>query len=165
MGKIKTLCVILTLTAHGSAAPAQDAFLHHVTTCVGRMSAQMEHNWMFQDVPSDQIELQRAHLIDILDSMTTSDNAGRILSRRIEAKFAHSSLLTQAAFAGDTRMRAHADRRASANIQACADIMLLPAIETPPAQMSMSDVQSGDTLVNRRAIQATKSRQIGKSAP
>ena len=124
MGVMKTLCLGLTLV--GAALPAQavDDLTRHVSTCVGRYSAQMEHHWLFQDMPSDRIERERSHLIDILETLTTADNAVQVLSGRIDAKLAHASLLTRATFSGDPRLARWAARRAEQHMALCNDITL-----------------------------------------
>ncbi|WP_143152678.1 hypothetical protein [Marivita hallyeonensis] len=109
-----------------SSATAKDDLVTHVSQCVGRMSAQIEHQWLFQDSPTDMMETQRAHLIDVLQALTTSANASKVLSGRIDAKMAHATLLTKAAFGRDERSARWAKQRALQAIQNCGDLVFAP---------------------------------------
>ena len=156
MSGLKTLCLALLCCGSGFAARADDSFLAHVATCVGRFSAQMEHHWLFQDTPTTRIETERAHLIDILEAVTTPENASDVLSMRIEAKLAHAALLTRAVFATQGKSSALATARVDTQLQACGDILLGVPPSNAPDQVSMSHVQSDAKLVNQRAIQETR---------
>ena len=107
MGIMKTFgfAVLISGVSMG-AARGEQTLLNRVTECVGRFSAQMEHHWMFADLPNDQVERHRANLIDILETLMTPETASRTLSARIDAKMAHAALLSQAAFAKDDRTAA-----------------------------------------------------------
>jgi hypothetical protein len=132
MGVLKTLgCASLITFLAVTAAKPEDDLLRRVTDCVGRLSAQIEHQWLLSDLPTEQIETQRAHLEDILDALVTPDSATRVLSNRIDAKFAHASLLTQAAFSSDDRRARWAEKRAEQELLQCGGLLLQPARETP----------------------------------
>ena len=131
MGVLKTFgyATLFTCLAATAATPDQD-LLHRVTTCVGRLSAQIEHHWLMSDQPTAKVETRRDHLEDILDALITPDAATRILAERIDAKVAHASLLTQAAFSQDRRRAAWAEKRAVQELAFCRSILLQPAPET-----------------------------------
>lgn len=155
MGVLKTFSVGLSLACLASTAQADAGLLRHVTECVGRLSAQMEFHWMHQDKPSDRIERQRADLIDILEALTTQENATQVLAARIDAKMAHASLLTQSVFSQDSRIATWAADHAERNIDACSDILLEPpappAINTIAATDSTDDPQTMNQIaVHRR---------------
>ena len=137
MGVLKTLgCAsLITFLAVTAAKPEED-LLRRVTDCVGRLSAQIEHHWLLSDLPTEQIETQRAHLEDILDALITPDRATRVLSNRIDAKLAHASLLTQSAFSSDDRRARWAEKRAEQELLQCGRILLQPAQETPASTAS-----------------------------
>lgn len=136
MGVLKTLgyASCFTCLAATAAKPDED-LLRRVTDCVGRLSAQIEHHWLLSDQPTEQIETQRAHMEDILDVLVTPDTATRILSNRIDAKMAHATLLTQAAFSKDDRRAAWAEKRAKQELSQCGTILLEPA----PESVAMAD--------------------------
>lgn len=150
MGILKTLCLSLSLVGLAPQARADESLLRQVSECVGRFSAQMEHLWLVQDGAPDVIERQRAHLIDILETLTTTENATRVLAGRIDAKVAHASLLSRATFSGDSRISAWAAARAEDNIRLCGDIVLMPA---EPTRTSALSVLNGPETMNRHAVQ------------
>lgn len=105
----------------------------YFAACVGRLSAQLEHERLFQTEHSRETEAQRAVMIDLLnailpspeadpDTQTTSETTtGRqVLAWRIEAKVAHAGLLTRATFRNDP----WAAGRAMDMIHACTSIMI-----------------------------------------
>lgn len=155
MGVLKTLvcAVSLTCLATTAAKPDED-LLRRVTDCVGRMSAQIEHHWLLSDQPTEQIEMQRSHLVDILDALTSPDSATRILSNRIDAKMAHAALLTQAAFANDGRRAKWAEKRAEDELALCGTILLKPPHDVS-AKMDRTQVSEIDA-VNQGAWQASQ---------
>lgn len=125
MSGLKTfLAGAFLIVASASASAADNAFLNRVVDCVGRMSAQMEHHWLLADQSTTIIEKQRSDLIDVLDALTTSENASRVLTGRINAKLAHASLLTRSAFSKDPKSSAWATRQAERSIAHCDQIAL-----------------------------------------
>jgi len=79
-------------------------------TCAGRLSAQMEHQWLLSDPASDQTEHQRDIVLEVLAAMTPEGQESRIMGWRLEAKVAHAALLQSATFrnspwAGETATR------------------------------------------------------------
>lgn len=153
MGGLKTLCLSLTLAGLASTARADDGLLRHVYECVGRLSAQIEHHWMFQDKSSDLIERQRSLMVDILEALTTPENAGEVLSGRIDAKLGHASLLNRATFASDPRIKSMAANRVIRDLRACDGI----ALETPAPKLAGSIPVSGPApdrqTMNQTAVQ------------
>lgn len=140
MSGLKTLAFSLILAGLTSGAQADSGLVRHVSECVGRLSAQMEHHWMFQDASSDEVERQRAHLIDILDTLTTPETATGILAGRIDAKMAHAALLTRAVFSDDPKTGRWAAAQAERNIRLCGDILLPP---TRPVVTDTTAVTTG----------------------
>lgn len=150
MGVLKTVGVAVALTSlSATAALPEQSLLHRVTDCVGRLSAQMEHHWLLSDTPTTRIERDRAQLVDVLDALTTPETATRILAARIDAKMAHASLLTQAAFGTDPRTKAWARRRADMAIGYCDDI-LLPA--PPPAPLEQDHAKTAVSVTRKTSI-------------
>jgi hypothetical protein len=155
MGVLKTFGSAFTLTClTATAALSEQSLLDRVTECVGRLSAQMEHHWLLSDQPTTRIERNRAYLIEILDTMVTPDIETRILAARIDAKIAHASLLTQAAFGSDPRRARWAERRVQSAIAQCDDILLPNAPQTPAPRVT-EDADPAD-LVNQKAWNASQ---------
>ncbi|PWL34646.1 hypothetical protein [Marivita sp. XM-24bin2] len=134
MGVLKTFryAALLTCLAATAAKPEPDLLLR-VASCVGRLSAQIEHHWLMSNQPTKGIETQRAHMLDILDALVTAEVATRALANRIDAKLAHASLLTQAAFSNDTRRATWAEKRAKQELALCSLMLPQPAAESPVA--------------------------------
>lgn len=155
MGVLKTLgfAAFITCLATTAAKPDDD-LLRRVTDCVGRLSAQIEHHWLMSDQPTEQMQTQRAHLVDILDTLTTPDTATRVLAKRIDAKMAHASLLTQAAFSEDERRAGWAEKRAEQELAQCDTILLQPARES--LAMAAQGPDSGLGPVNQQAWPASQ---------
>lgn len=155
MGVLKTFgyATCLTCLAATAAKPEED-LLRRVTDCVGRLSAQIEHHWLLSDQPTEPIEMQRAHLIDILDALMTPDTATKILSKRIDAKMAHATLLTQAAFSENDRRAAWAEKRAKQELSQCGTILLQPT----PESVAIADSSHISEIepVKREAWQASQ---------
>lgn len=155
MGVLKTFgfASLCTLFAATAAKPEED-LLRRVTDCVGRLSAQIEHHWLLSDQPTDGIETQRAHLVDILDALVTPETARQVLSNRIDAKMAHASLLSHAAFSEDDRRARWAEKRAKQEFVQCGTILLQPTRNT----VALADPEhvSGNEAVNQGAWQASQ---------
>lgn len=93
-------------------------------TCTGRLSAQMEFQWLMSDADADRTKAQRAAMIDILQAMTPPEQGREVLHTRISAKHAHWALLQQAQFATDPEEAAHAERVALRLMQGCTAFLL-----------------------------------------
>lgn len=108
MGIVRTLLFValVGLLAPATPAPAfqatPDQQLRFFATCAGRLSAQMEHQWMFDGAASEVTMAHRDSVIDILDALMPPDRGRDVLAMRIEAKMAHAALLTRATFNEDT---------------------------------------------------------------
>lgn len=155
MGVLKTFgyATVVTVLAATAATPGE-SLLHRVTECIGRLSAQIEHNWLFPETPTDQIETQRAHLVDILDALVTPETLTHSLAARIDAKMAHAALLSQATFAQDQRTANWAQKRASQELVNC-DHILLKRPPTVPV-LSAPNRREPGSAVNQDTWQASQ---------
>lgn len=152
MSGLKTLGFSLMMAGLASGVQADGGLLRHVSECVGRMSAQMEHQWMFPDDSSDEVERQRAHLIDILDALITPETATKVLAGRIDAKMAHASLLTRAVFSDDPKTGRWAKAQAERNIRLCGDILLPPPMpEVVDTSAATTGTMARETM-NQHAV-------------
>ncbi|MCF2904333.1 hypothetical protein L0666_04990 [Octadecabacter sp. CECT 8868] len=125
MGGIKTYTPIGLMAFFALTAPAPTSAdienpLHYFASCTGRLSAQMEHEWLLSDENAEQTEDQRAAMIDLLFATMEPDEGRQVLAWRIEAKSAHAGLLTRATFREDT----WAAQRAVQMVRACTAIMM-----------------------------------------
>lgn len=125
MSRIKThILAALMLCVPANLALAQDSLAHTFANCVGRLSAQMEFQWLMHDVKADETEALRATMIELLDLVRPDGAARDILHLRIEAKHAQATLLSRATFNADHGDAAWARRRANSEIGACATLLL-----------------------------------------
>ena len=157
MGVLKTLGLALLVALSAGPLKADVPLRDHVATCVGRLSAQMEHYWLIHDQAADRVEADRAGLIDILQALTTRDTAPDILANRINAKVAHAALLTRASFSMDAKVSHWASRQAEAHLSAC-DGLVLAAPETEKAavdQRAKTGTPERETM-NQTAVQVSQ---------
>lgn len=98
--------------------------LRTFATCAGRLSAQMEFEWMFDGAASGVTQDRRGEVLDILDAMTPPTQARDVLNWRIEAKMAHSSLLQRTTFSDDSRIQMQARRLSVQKLKSCTALLL-----------------------------------------
>ena len=102
---------------------AGDALLDTFATCAGRLSAQMEYEWMFDGPAAERTGAQRAAMVALLAAILPEGRGPEVLARRISAKAAHSALLTRATF-GDDPHAGWAARRAEVLVAECTALLL-----------------------------------------
>lgn len=134
MGSLKTfsraLALIVALPALPNLASATTLpisaheQLRFFATCAGRLSAEMEHQWLFDGAASERTEATRQTVIDVLDAMMPPERGREVLNLRIEAKMAHAALLTRATFNQDPHDARWAARVAARNSAACEAVLL-----------------------------------------
>lgn len=125
MGGLKTFLAALALAASlPGPASADDDLLRTIASCAGRLSAQMEHQWLMGDAEADRTEARRGAMLEILSALAPPGDAPSVLSWRIDAKVAHSSLLTRATFNPDPDDSGWARRQADMMIADCNGLIL-----------------------------------------
>ena len=128
MGSLKTIYVaaIAMLATYGTAVDGRpvDPLTRSLAYCTGRLSAQMEFQWLISDPASRRTEAQLSAMITLLDSIIEPDRKPDVMHLRISAKMAHSALLTRAHFSQDSDIALHAHRRATSEIGTCLSLML-----------------------------------------
>jgi hypothetical protein len=72
--------------------------LRFFATCTGRLSALMEHQWMFDGPASDLTKDRRDAMLSLVEAVALPGDERRALIWRVEAKAAQAALLQQAAF-------------------------------------------------------------------
>ena len=125
MSALRTLAVATGIALCSSTpSPAEDDVLRMLASCTGRLSAQLEYQWLLQDPEADRTEHARATMADLLEAVTEPETARQALHLRIIAKEAQSRLLMRAMFNGDRDDAAWARRRATDQVTACAGLLL-----------------------------------------
>lgn len=100
--------------------------LYVFAQCTGRLSALMEHQWMFDGPASEDTARARQTMIDLLKTAQAAStvSGSTILSWRIEAKQAQAHLLTQAVFAHDHRRARQAQQLSLRYLRECQTLLL-----------------------------------------
>lgn len=125
MSGLRTLFAALILAAcFATPIRAGDGIVWTFAGCTGRLSAQMEYQWLISDPASDITEARRKVMIALLEATMSQEDARSILAHRIDAKHAQSRLLTRAHFNRDAEDAAWAQRRAETEIATCAALLL-----------------------------------------
>ncbi len=123
MSKIKTMIfgiVSAPLTASFVvAAPLYETF----AICTGRFSAELEHAWLMGS-ESSEVESHHSVFITLLEAATPDELQTNALSLRIDAKAAHSQILSQAVFAADVPKMRWAAQRAKIGRDSCTNLLL-----------------------------------------
>ncbi|MEO9514148.1 MAG: hypothetical protein ABJH45_26470 [Paracoccaceae bacterium] len=90
---------VMAMTISGFAAQARATdTLSLFAQCAGRFSAEMEFAWLIGDQDSETPKQLRSHFIDMIDAILAPGDGPNVLARRIEAKVAHTALLSRAQF-------------------------------------------------------------------
>lgn len=119
----------MILAILGSAAPAgaasgtQDT-LRLFASCAGRLSAQMEFQWLVGDPAAEATESQRSHLISLIEAVQSDADGRHILNWRIDAKVAQAALLSRAHFNDDPQDATWAAEMAAQLTSDCTGLLL-----------------------------------------
>lgn len=113
-----------SLAAPVALAQSQDDQLRFFASCAGRLSAQMEFQWMFDGAASEQTKQQRAGVLEILEAMIPQGRGPEVLTWRIEAKQAQAALLTRGIFNENQKDAQMAQRLALRQISECRAVLL-----------------------------------------
>ena len=124
MSKLRTIGFCLLGFLPAAPAFAHDDPLQTFASCAGRLSAEMEHQWLMSDPATDRTEAQRASMLSLVEAIMTPDQGRDVLTWRIDAKQAHAVLLTRATFNDDADDAAWALNRAEAYLAACTGLLL-----------------------------------------
>ncbi|WP_146343881.1 hypothetical protein [Falsiphaeobacter marinintestinus] len=130
MGSLKTISLGLVLIC-GLNGPSQavdsadpTTRLQFFASCAGRLSALMEHQWMFDGTASEHTKSRRANVLEILQAMMPPDAGRSVLNWRIDAKMAHASLLTRATFNDNAADAQRAAQVATRMVAQCDSVLL-----------------------------------------
>lgn len=123
MSRMLTFIFVFCAGLLGPLYAGQDP-LRLFSTCTGRLSAQMEHEWLMSDPAAESSELAREVMISLLETVMSGDDGPRVLSWRIDAKHAQAALLTRATFNDDAEDARWARSLAVSEIAACKGLLL-----------------------------------------
>ena len=121
MSSLRTFLLLVFMATGLNAAPAE--LTQRVAQCTGRMSAEMEFAWLVGE-SGDEARIFRSHLEDVLDAIAEPGEGREILNLRIEAKHAHSTLLTRSTFNQDSVDALRAARMAAYFSESCRAILM-----------------------------------------
>lgn len=126
MGDLRTLLTgaLVALGAQADVARAGEDALRWFAGCTGRLSAEMEHEWLLSDPASDQTRKQRDAMWSLAEAVMPPGAQGMVMGWRVEAKQAQADLLTLASFAADPGVKARARLRAQALVENCTAALL-----------------------------------------
>lgn len=92
--------------------------------CAGRLTAQLEHQWLMQSTDSDQTQRQRAQMVSLIETIVPEGQGRKVLSWRTDARAAQRALLTRAQFATDPEDAVWAAQMAEAYLADCTSLLL-----------------------------------------
>lgn len=122
--KTLALSIGLMLATTLPAKAAETEPLQTFAACAGRLSAIMEHQWMFDGVASEITKTQRARVLELLEAVMEPDQGREVLHWRLMAKQAQSVLLTRATFNTDAADATWAQEQAQYHQRVCTAFLL-----------------------------------------
>ena len=117
------MCGSIAASTTQAQTASPDQQLKFFANCAGRLSAQMEFQWMFDGDASEITKRQRGAVIDILDAIIPPGRGPEVLNWRIEAKHAHAVLLNRSTFGQDDRHARIAGKMAMRSINECRSLL------------------------------------------
>jgi len=115
---LETFLAVLTLGICNGPAAA-DPLLRDFSTCTGRYSALVEHQWLVDGPASEQSARVRDALWSLVEAVAGPEETKAAMGWRIEAKAAQRALLARVWLDGDRA----AEMRSAQLLQACADLV------------------------------------------
>lgn len=118
---LETLLAVIVL---GALPAAADPLVREFAVCVGRLSAVMEDQWMFDGPASEKTKEELAAMVGLVEASMPEGAGAQAMDWRIKAKVAQRALLAQARFARDPRVAERAAARAEALAASCRALVL-----------------------------------------
>ncbi|PZQ96878.1 MAG: hypothetical protein DI533_15040 [Cereibacter sphaeroides] len=117
---------VLTLAMQFQAFPlsAQTPDARTFAFCAGRLSALMEHQWLFSDPLADQTMAQRDAMLALTEAIAAPADQAKLVLWRVEAKTAQAELLNIASFGTNKTTAARAAQRSEELVSACSALLL-----------------------------------------
>lgn len=98
--------------------------LYQFASCTGRLSALVEHQWMFDGEASEKTIKEMQAMASIVEAILPQGQGRRVLNWRIEAKAAQRHLLSLATFGAEDRAKRAYQTRADHLIADCRALLL-----------------------------------------
>ncbi|MEX0287140.1 MAG: hypothetical protein AB3N23_21250 [Paracoccaceae bacterium] len=111
--------IVSTVAVLASPALSDDQAVHQIAACAGRLSAQVEHEWLMRDAAVQETQALRQEMTAVLEGTVAQDRVADVLNIRISAKAAQARLLSRATFNTDAVDAGRAARHARNAIRAC----------------------------------------------
>jgi len=123
---MRTLMCLLLMLGQPSFAQSSQAEdqLRMFANCAGRLTAQLEHQWLMQSDGSEQTERQRAQMVSLIETIIPDGEGRKVLSWRTDARAAQRALLNRAQFATDPEDAVWATQMAEAYLADCTSFLL-----------------------------------------
>jgi hypothetical protein len=125
MGGLKTfLAAFVVAFPVADVARADENLIRTFASCAGRLSAEMEHQWLIGGQGAELTERRRSAMIAVLDALTPIPRDPKIMNWRIEAKAAQAALLARSTFNDDPADADWAFNQAQTLVSACNSLIL-----------------------------------------
>lgn len=126
MSGMRTLLCLLLMLGQPSLAQASspEDQLRTFATCAGRLTAQLEHQWLMQTAGADALQRQRGQIVELLEAVMPRDRGRDVLNWRIEARAAQRALLQRATFGTQADDAAWASQMAEQFMADCTVFLL-----------------------------------------
>ncbi|MEM6891014.1 MAG: hypothetical protein AAF636_23200 [Pseudomonadota bacterium] len=118
------VAVLVVLVASAQPAVSGEPLHRIFAACAGRLSAEVEHQWLVQDQRVEMTERHRARMITLTDATTPEGQEPWTLHLRIQAKHAHKALLSRAEFNDDKKVSRWAASQAESELSRCVGLLL-----------------------------------------
>lgn len=121
-------CLALSLMIAAPAAQAQmlsaEAQLQTFATCVGRLTAELEHEWSLRGTYSEEAAFHRDATVQLVAAIVSDDQSRDVLHWRDAAKRAQFDLLSRSHYSQDQADAEWARHRAAMLERECTALLL-----------------------------------------
>lgn len=124
LGRGLALALILLAPAGHAQTLSAEAQLQTFATCVGRLTAELEHEWSTQGAYSDEAAFHRDITVQLVAAIVSDEQSRDVLYWRDAAKRAQYDLLSRAQYSQDQADAAWARHRAAMLEQECTSLLL-----------------------------------------
>lgn len=118
------LAAVIGVVFLSGSAQASSDLVRIFASCAGRFSAETEHAWLLGDKRADHFEDRLEIFVTLLDAIVADEDRRSLLNFRVDAKLAHSALLTSTTFADQKERAARARSLANIHLLTCDRLLL-----------------------------------------
>lgn len=119
-----TSVLILAMKFQALPLVAQTPDAKTFAFCVGRLSALMEHQWLFSDPLAERTTAQRDAMLALAEAVALQTDQAKLILWRVEAKTTQAELLNIASFSTNKATAARAAQRSEELVSACSTLLL-----------------------------------------